>query len=102
MLSTLLAFWEGNTVLTSGLADSSHREAVMQSFGVSFVVSLVKLFNKQWSCHLFELLYCNVEKQDLYNFIMNAFCGEFTYPYGYWFISYLDILVPEWEIAGGT
>ena len=101
MLSTLLAFCERNTMLTSGLVDSSHREAVIQSFGVSFVVSLVKLLSKQWSCHWFELLYYNMEKWDLYHFIVSAFCGEFTYAYGYWFISYLDMSVPEWRDCKG-
>ena len=38
------------------LVDSPHRGPVMQSFSVSFVVSLNKLLNQQFSCWWFERL----------------------------------------------
>ena len=50
-LSALLSLCEGNPALTSG----SHRKrTIMQSFDVSFVVSLNSLLNKQSSCKWFE------------------------------------------------
>ena len=43
------------------LVDSPHRGTVMQSFSVSFVVSLNKLLNQQFSCWWFErLCHCKV------------------------------------------
>ena len=45
-VETFLAFLEANC----SVVDSHHKEIVMQSFDVSFVVCLNKLLNKQSSC----------------------------------------------------
>ena len=51
------------------LVDSPHRGPVMQSFSVSFVVSLNKLLNQQFSCWWFERL-CHCKVTHLYHIMI--------------------------------
>ena len=60
----------------NALVDSPRRGPVMQSFSVSFVVSLNKLLNHQFSCWWFErLCHCKVTHLcDIMVLLQNIFC----------------------------
>ena len=62
------------------LVDSPHRWPAMQSFSVSFVVSLTKLLNQQFSCWWFErLCHIMILLQNIFFAILYIFPSEYTH-----------------------